>query len=124
MFVWSAHRHRYETAHIEKNLVGFSPVLLQSVSYSTGKGKSVDTDDYSGFSVCVQNKEGQLVRRQYPVLSNLIRFAGEGPCVLPPPVDFNSPSPPSSARTSVAQVQQPSLWQRLKNRLKSLRGGK
>ncbi|MEI9970940.1 MAG: SH3 domain-containing protein [Ignavibacteriota bacterium] len=38
VFVWSVRRHRYETGHIEKNLVGYSPVELQTVQYSSGKG--------------------------------------------------------------------------------------
>jgi SH3-like domain-containing protein len=123
VFVWSAHRHRYETAHIERNLIGYSPVLLQPVHYSTGK-KSADAGEYSGFSVCVQTKDGQMVRRQYAVLDNLVRTAGQEPCVLPPPVDLANPGPPPSAGAPVAQVPQPSLWERFKKRLKSLRGGK
>jgi len=58
------------------------------------------------------------------VMNTLIRFAGEGPCVLPPPLDFANPGAAPAAAAPVAQVQQPSLWQRLKNRLKSLRPGK
>jgi hypothetical protein len=123
VFVWSVRRHRYETAHVERNLIGYSPVLLQPVHYSGGRGKSETAAEYPGFSVCVQAKDGRMVRRQYAVMQNLVRFAGEEPCVLPPPVDFANPGPPPSAAAPVAQAQQPSLWQRLKNRLKSLRGG-
>lgn len=122
VFVWSAKRHRYETAHVERNLIGYSPVLLQPVHYSSGRGKS-EPQEYPGFSVCVQTKDGQMVRRQYAVMQNLVRFAGEEPCVLPAPVDFANPGPPPSVAAPVAQAPKPGLWQRLKNRLRSLRGG-
>ena len=124
VFVWSVHHHRYETAHVERNLIGYSPVLLQPVQYSSGKGKAAAAEQYPGFSVCVQTKDGQLVRRQYAVMANLVRFAGEGPCVLPPPVDFANPDPPASAAAPAAQVRKPSLWERFKKRLKSLSGGR
>ena len=32
VFVWSLRRHRYETAHIERNLNGFFPVLTHPVA--------------------------------------------------------------------------------------------
>jgi SH3-like domain-containing protein len=124
VFVWSAHRHRYETAHVERNLVGYSPVELLRVPYASGRGKSAETGEYPGFSVCVQDKDGQLRRREYAVLSNLVRYAGEGPCVLPPPVDFAHPGAAPLPSPPAAQAQRPSLLQRLTNRLKSLRGRK
>ena len=123
VFVWSAKRHRYETAHVERNLIGYSPVLLQPVRYSSGRGRSATEEEYPGFSVCVETKDGQLVRREYAVMQNLVRFAGQEPCVLPPPVDFANPGPPPSITAPVAQAPQPGLWQRVKSRLKSLRGG-
>ena len=124
VFVWSIRHHRYETAYIEKNLIGYSPVELVTVHYSSGRGKSAEGEDYAGFSVCVQKKDGRLSRQQFAVMNNLVRFAGEEPCTLPPPVDFANPGPTPRAAAPVAPVQRPSLWQRLKNRLKSFRGGK
>jgi SH3-like domain-containing protein len=127
VFAWSSHRHRYETQFIERNLIGYSPVELQKVHYSSGKGKAgQESDEYGGFSVCVEKKDGQRYRQQYAVMGNLIRFAGEEPCVVPPPVDFNNPAaaPVVPAPTPGAPAPQESLWQRVKRRLKSLRGSK
>lgn len=118
VFVWSVRHHRYETAYIEKNLMGYSPVELQPVHYS-GKGKSAAGEDYAGFSVCVQSKDGRLFRQQFAVMSNVVRFAGEGPCVLPQPVDFANPEAAPAPAAPVAPVQRANLWQRLMNRLKS-----
>ena len=124
VFAWSAHRHRYETQYIEKNLIGYSPVELETVHYSAGKAKTTATEEHTGFSVCVQKKDGQLYRQQFAVINTLIRFAGEAPCVLPAPVDFSNPGAEPVPTAPVAKVEQQSLWERLKNRLKSLRPGK
>jgi Bacterial SH3 domain len=64
VFVWSLRHHRYETAYIQRRERGFFPVLAK-----TGE-----------FSVCVENEGGVRVRRQYTMLGNLVRPAGEKPC--------------------------------------------
>jgi SH3-like domain-containing protein len=38
VFVLSLRRHRYETQYIERNLKGYAPVLLRSVTITGGKG--------------------------------------------------------------------------------------
>ena len=40
VFVWSLRRHRYETAYIERNLKGYSPVLLKEVELTSKSGAS------------------------------------------------------------------------------------
>jgi hypothetical protein len=72
VFIWSLRRHRYETSYIERNLTGFEPVTLETATYSGAQ--------YPGFSVCIQKKDGARYRREYALLSNVIRFAGERPC--------------------------------------------
>jgi len=76
VFVWSLRRHRYETSYIERNLKGYAPVILKEVDFSS-KSEAVK---YPGFSICVEKKDGQRYRREYALLSNIIRFAGEQPC--------------------------------------------
>jgi SH3-like domain-containing protein len=123
IFVWSSHRHRYETEHVERNLTGFLPVEFEQVHYA-GKGKeAANGGQYAGFSVCVQMKDGQLSRRQYALTDTHVRFAGEEPCVLPPPLDFGNPGPaPTAVPASTASPVQETLVQRLKRRLKSWTG--
>lgn len=77
VFMWSLRRHRYETAYIERNVRGYWPVLLSEVTYGTEK--------VQGFSLCLEKKDGQKYRRQYALLGNVVRSAGEGPCELPAP---------------------------------------
>ena len=124
VFVWSVRRHRYETEHIERNLTGFSPIEIQPVHFSGGKVKNDPTgQEYAGFSVCVEKKDGQRYRRQYAVLNTVVRFAGEQPCVLPPPVEFGAaPAVPPGAATPV-QPPRESFGQRMKKRFRSMTGG-
>jgi len=84
VFVWSLRHHRYETAYIERKVKGESPVLVGEVEYSSAKSKS-GTAKYPGFSVCLENADGQRVRREYALLGNLVRYAGERACEAPPP---------------------------------------
>jgi hypothetical protein len=86
VFIWSLRRHRYETAYIERNIQGYEPVLLDQIGYA-GAGKTRgETVKYPGFSICMRKKDGSLVRRDYALLTNVVRFAGERSCELPPPV--------------------------------------
>src|SRR5205823_7364911 len=59
VFTWSIRRHRYETAHIERNLKGYSPVLLKDAG-DTARGVSSP-----GFSSCTEKKHGQRMRREF-----------------------------------------------------------
>jgi hypothetical protein len=123
IFVWSGRRHRYETEYIEKNLIGYSPVKLEPVHWSSGKGKNAESgQDYPGFSLCVQKKDGQRYRRQYAVLGNAVRFAGEEPCEAPSTFDFDAGSAPVTAPPPAAQPTRESLTQRVKRRLKAFTG--
>jgi hypothetical protein len=88
VFIWSLRRHRYETAYIERNIQGFEPILLDQFNYAgAGKAKG-EPVKYPGFSVCLRKKDGTLARRDYVLLTNIVRFAGERACELPPPI-FN-----------------------------------
>jgi SH3-like domain-containing protein len=125
VFVWSIRRHRYETEYIEKNLIGYSPVDLQPVHFSGGKGKAAaGSEEYPGFSVCIEKKDGQRYRRQYAVMNTLIRFAGEGPCPAPAPVDFTNPGAAPSAPAPASKNPQESLWQRIAKRFRSSKATK
>ena len=64
VFVWSLRHHRYETAYIQRRVTGYFPVLAK-----TGE-----------FSVCLENDDGVRVRRQYTMLGNMVKGAGEKPC--------------------------------------------
>jgi hypothetical protein len=64
VFTWSLRHHRYETAYIQRRERGFFPVLAK-----TGE-----------FSVCLERDDGSRVRKQYTMLGNAVRPAGESAC--------------------------------------------
>jgi hypothetical protein len=64
VFVWSLRHHRYETAYIQRRERGFFPVIAK-----TGE-----------FSVCLENDDGSRVRKQYIMMGNAVRGAGDKPC--------------------------------------------
>lgn len=64
VFVWSLRRHRYETAYIQRRERGFFPVVAKA----------------GEFSVCLEKEDGSRVRKQYTMLGNSVRPAGERPC--------------------------------------------
>jgi len=100
IFTWSMRRHRYETAHIERDIQGYSPVLLSA----------------SGFSICMDKKDGSRMRRQFTLQGNSVRFASEAACEAPPPaLEVTSPAPLPVAETAAPPPKE-SLWQSLKRR--------
>ena len=101
VFTWSLRRHRYETAHIERGIQGYSPVLLST----------------TGFSVCMDKKDGSRMRRQFTLQGNSVRFVSEEACEPPPPALQVTPPVPLPMTESAAPPPKESLWQSLKRRL-------
>jgi uncharacterized protein YgiM (DUF1202 family) len=118
VFVWSLRRHRYETGYIERNLKGYAPVLLKEVEMASKTG----TAKYAGFSVCMEKKDGQRVRREYALLGVAIRFAGDHPCEAPPPPPTLQNTSPLPVAEVPAPQSKPSLADRLKNKWHALTG--
>jgi hypothetical protein len=128
VFIWSLRRHRYETAYIERNLEGHLPVLLRDVDYAAGgkgNGQAAATSRFPGFSICTRKADGQLHRREFALLGNIVRFAGEEACQLPAPVWVAkaAPAPGGGAAPPAEAAPTPpkeSLAERIRNRLKRL----
>lgn len=64
VFSWNVRRHHYETAYIQRRIRGFFPVTVKP----------------GGFSVCLEREDGVRVRKQYSMVGNSVRPAGEQPC--------------------------------------------
>lgn len=74
VFTWSARRQRYETAYIERNLKGWLPLALQS-----GGGA------VTGWTVLLENKQGELQQVSYSWDGNRARVTGRAPGESPAP---------------------------------------
>src|SRR5262249_29885358 len=100
-----------------------APVLLHDVEVAGPKGRADATAKYPGFSVCTERKDGQRSRREFAVMANIVRFAGERPCeALTPFEPLKAPAPvavPQTAQTPAPET----LLQRVKRRLKGLTKG-
>lgn len=101
VFVWNTKRNHYGTAHIEKNLHGFQPVLVESETVQAAKGRVGVGESHPGFSVCMENKDGERVRREFALIGQTIRTAGERPCEAAMTLDGLMHKPAENALTTV-----------------------
>ena len=108
VFVWSLRHHRYETAYIQRRVRGYFPVLTEP----------------PGFSVCIENRDGERRRHIYSVVGGATRPAGEKTCEAPPTLEKPIDSTPALVARGNAAGPAPapeSLFTRVKNRLRDLR---
>lgn len=107
VFVWSLRRHRYETAYIERNVVGYFPVQVRS----SGEGQPE-------FSLVARDKDGVLFRRTYAFQGYRVRMTDKAP--WNPPAAPEHPAPPDRPE----QPEDRSLWQTLKERFDGFGDGR
>ena len=131
VFVWNARRHRYETAWIARNVKGFSPVLVRKVEYGEApRGRApAATAQYPGFSICMEDDSGQKMRREYALLGNIVRYAGQQPCEAPgPPLAVieqpgKTTAPPAAQQTAAPPPPTETFGQRIKKRMEAIKKG-
>jgi SH3 domain-containing protein len=99
VFTWSLRHHRYETAYIQRRERGFFPVLAK-----TGE-----------FSVCLETAPGVRVRKQYTMLGNAVRPAGQKPCENAPGIEEETEGP-----ANIVVSETPPVKRGLVDRLKRL----
>jgi len=100
VFVWSAKRHHYETAYIERNVQGFYPIETQDLP---------DKDE-KAFSVVLREKDGKLYKRTYAFSGYHVRMVSKAPYTPPPPLpevrasrNFDPPPPPAQESVGIKQ---------------------
>lgn len=82
VFVWSTRRHRYETAYIERNVIGHYPTEVHLPDEQGGSGPQ--------FSLLLRDSEGGLARHTYSFNGQRVRLAATQPWRPPP-----EPPPPA-----------------------------
>lgn len=69
VFVWSTRRHRYETGHIERNLIGFYPIERVEIPGEKDRG----------FSLILTEKDGQISKRTYSFSDRRVKMISKAP---------------------------------------------
>ncbi len=67
VFVWSLKHHRYETAYIERNIVGYYPTQVSTI------------DSSPSFSVVLEGVDGVRYRKTYSFEGFRVRLVGKEP---------------------------------------------
>jgi uncharacterized protein YgiM (DUF1202 family) len=73
VFIWNSRRHRWETAHLERNLRGYYPIEVTPGANAT-------------FSVVVQDDRDAFVKRTYSFTGHTVRLISKAP--YEPPEDW------------------------------------
>lgn len=115
VFVWSIRHHRYETAYIERNIEGYYPLETHTVTTKSGK-ISVEVP---AFSVIVEDKDGQLVRKTYAFSGYHVRMTNKE--LYQPPDEPQTSSTSRKLTPDNSQKQDESLWKGLRRTLGSWR---
>jgi hypothetical protein len=90
VFVWSLRRHRYETAYIERNLVGYFPVEVHPPQADAA---------FPNFSLIIRDKSGELFRRTYAFRGYRVRMIEKTPWNPPVEKKKEKPAPADTAAT-------------------------
>ena len=66
IFTWNLHRHRYETAYRERNIMGFLPVSVGTQSFDKEGTQPI-------FRLKLENEDGQASEHTYRLAGTLVR---------------------------------------------------
>ncbi len=81
VFVWSLRRHRYETAYIQRKVIGYYPVRVLEPEEDAGGSPSA-----AHFSLTVRSDDGKTYRQTYSFSGYRVRLVEERPWEPPPDV--------------------------------------
>jgi SH3-like domain-containing protein len=104
VFVWATRRHRYETAYIQRRIRGFFPVVAKQ----------------GEFSVCLEQEDGTRTRKQYAMMGNAVRGAGQRPCDQK--TDQSGASDETVQNGNAMKNEQQDLADRIKKKVKGVFG--
>lgn len=114
VFVFNTRRSRYETAYRERNLCGYHPVQLTSVRVTEGR----KTFEVPGFTLIVEDDEGQVWKRTYAYQGYRVRMVSKEPWKKPAPIAAKLGA--SSSPSATSPPTEPSLVDRARDAAKKL----
>lgn len=103
VFIYNVSRKRYETAHIERNLRGYFPVVVEGEAETGGTPR---------FNVVVE-KDGTLEKRRYEFQGNRVKVLSRAP-YDGPREELGLPTFSETGDEAPVRAQDPSLWERIK----------
>lgn len=104
VFVWSRKHHRYETAYIERNVVGHFPVLVNT------------TGSVPSFSLILEDDSGRLYRKTYAFEGYRVRMVNKEEY----PATSEGEQPKQVAAAPVQTAPKRSWYARMKDSVKHL----
>ncbi len=103
VFVWSLRHHRYETAYIERNVVGHYPVQVTNAG------------EQPSFSVVLEGVDGRLYRKTYAFDSYRIHMVNKD--LYDPAAKTDAPKLASNGSASEQSAAKESWYAKLKDRV-------
>lgn len=101
-FIWSKRHHRYETAFIQRDVVGHYPIEVSTVATAPT------------FTLILEGEDGKMVKKTYTFNGYRVLFVNAAP-YEPPAAE--PPSHPVNSNPLVITEKKPETWlDRLKNR--------
>jgi hypothetical protein len=107
VFIWSRKHHRYETAYIERRVIGHFPVLVNTAGASPS------------FSVIVEGNDDRFYRKTYSFEGYRIRMVSREPYELKAAVETAKPGNATTAATQPVPKNQ-SWFSKMKDKVKGL----
>lgn len=111
VFVWSLRRHRYETAYIQRNVVGYYPVVV------THPDPAAETKEKPRFSLILREDDGRFYRQTYEFSGYRVRLIEKNPWDAP------RKRTADSEYVQLPPAREPSLFEKLVDRVMDVVSG-
>jgi SH3-like domain-containing protein len=85
VFSWNLKRHRYETAYLQRHIVGYFPATVATENFG-------NEGDMPVFTLRLQNEDGSIGTRKFRIIGNIVRS-----------VETSDVKPPKLARPPAGQ---------------------
>lgn len=124
VFIWSIRHHRYETAYVERKVVGYYPTNIAPVTVTLNKKPT----EVRGFHMLVEGDNGKTERRSYWFEPSKVKLVDIQPAERPAQNAAGIPIPAEPATTTSTKTPSPedtpSWTTRMKEKVHSLLPGK